>query len=75
MALDLVTRLRKIAGHELDHPAAEAADEIERLTAALKRYEDLKIHLSTGGKPDERIYTRKDVQMLVAVCRAGEKFT
>ena len=35
MALDLVTRLRKIAGHELDHPAAEAADEIEQLRSAL----------------------------------------
>lgn len=35
MAKDLVARLRKIAGHELDHPAAEAADEIERLTQEL----------------------------------------
>ena len=47
--------------------------EIERLRAALKRYEDLEIHLSTGGKPDERVYTRKDVEMFVAICRAGER--
>lgn len=52
-------------------PAVQA--EIERLQTALKRYEDLEIHLSTGGKPDERVYTRKDVEMLVAVCRAGER--
>lgn len=48
-------------------------DRLMELRAALKRYEDLEIHLSTGGKPDERVYTRKDVEMLVAVCRAGER--
>jgi hypothetical protein len=43
---DLVTRLRKVAEPELDHLAYEAADEIERLRAALEKYGR---HLSDGS--------------------------
>ena len=66
MALDLVTRLRKIADHELDHPAAEAADEIERLTAALEKAADTFADLRKG-------FTMMQKPLLVASCQIAEE--
>jgi hypothetical protein len=31
------------------------------------------VHLSSGGKPDEPIYTRRDVEALIAVALATER--
>lgn len=45
--------------------------QFEALRAELKKFKDLEtVHLSSGGRsPDEKIYTKKDVEMLVSVIR------
>jgi rubrerythrin len=52
----------------------DAADEIERLRAELARINGLAVHLSSGGRdPDEKCYTKRDVEALIAITRAVEK--
>jgi hypothetical protein len=52
----------------------EAADEIERSRSEMKRINDLAIHLNSGGRdPDEKCYSKRDVEALIALSRAVEK--
>lgn len=74
---DIVTELRSWVGFpkkDLDFVLEQAADEIERFRSEIKRINDLAIHLNSGGRdPDEKCYTKRDVEALVAITRAVEK--
>jgi hypothetical protein len=51
-----------------------ALDDLKQLRAEVKRINDLAIHLNSGGRdPDEKCYTKRDVEALVAISRAVEK--
>jgi hypothetical protein len=51
-----------------------ALDDLKQLRAEVKRINDLAIHLNSGGRdPDEKCYTKRDVEALVAITRAVEK--
>jgi hypothetical protein len=56
-----------------DLVCGSAARLIERLQQQLQRINDLSVHLSSGGKPDEPAYTRADVHALIGVIRALEE--
>lgn len=57
---------------ELETERAVLLADRRRMRTLINRYQQLQVHLASGGAADERVYTRADVQMLVAICRAGD---
>lgn len=68
-----VRRVLKDLGYDPEDVLG-ALDDLKQLRAEVKRINDLAIHLSSGGRdPDEKCYTKRDVEALVAITRAVEK--
>ena len=54
--------------HELGY------DIVGELETQINRINSLAIHLNSGGRdPDEKCYSKRDVEALVAITRAAEK--
>lgn len=68
-----VRRVLKELGYDPEDVLG-ALDDLKQLRAEVKRVNDLAIHLSNGGRdPDEKCYSKRDVEALVAITRAVEK--
>lgn len=53
----------------------ELKDEVTRLRAAIQRVNDFAVHLNGEGRdPDAKFYSKRDVETLIAITRATEKY-
>jgi hypothetical protein len=75
---------KQISEERLRNTRAWAAARVDSLSGAdvivgaideLLRIRELSIHMSSGGKPDEPVYTRADVSALVGIIRANDPET
>lgn len=69
-------------GHEIyeeaysigEREAANALEELLYLRNEVARITSLAVHLNSGGRdPDEKCYSKRDVEALIAITRAVEK--
>lgn len=73
LAFRRIVRVRRVL-KELGYDSEDvlgALDDLKKLRAEVKRVNDLAIHMNSGGRdPNEKCYSKRDVEALVAITLA-----